>query len=91
MPALRQPGLHGIPHPGEGRWQRLEYLNGSDGLADDIAGNDEVIGTSQTYRSIKSAKNGIESVIFNRNSQVEDQTLKEFETLSNPKWEIYAD
>ena len=56
-----------------------------------IARNGEVIGTSQTYRSLKSAKNGIESVIFNRNSQVEDQTLKEFETLSNPKWEIYTD
>ena len=56
-----------------------------------IARNGEVIGTSQTYRSLKSAKNGIESVIFNRNSQVEDQTLKEFETLPNPKWEIYAD
>ena len=45
------------------------------------ARNGDVIGTSKTYRSVKSAENGIESVIFNRNSQIEDQTLEEFETL----------
>ena len=55
------------------------------------ARNGDVIGTSKTYRSVKSAENGIESVIFNRNSQIEDQTIEEFETLSNPKWELYKD
>ena len=56
-----------------------------------VASNGAVIGTSQTYRSSKSAQNGIESVRFNRNSLIEDQTIDGYEILTNPKYEIYKD
>ena len=56
-----------------------------------VASNGAVIGTSQTYRSSKSAQNGIESVRFNRNSLIEDQTFDGYEILTNPKYEIYKD
>ncbi len=56
-----------------------------------LANNNEVIGSSQTYKSMASAKSGIESVKKNAGSEIEDQTLKDFEVKKNPKYEIYQD
>ena len=56
------------------------------------AGNGEVIATSEVYNSKSACKNGIESV--RRNAPVaalEDQTVEGFETVTNPKFEVYTD
>lgn len=56
------------------------------------AGNGEVIGTSQTYSAEKSCENGIESVRKNAAiAKLEDQTVENFEKVTNPKFEIYED
>jgi uncharacterized protein YegP (UPF0339 family) len=56
------------------------------------AGNGEIIATSQVYKSLDSCKNGIESVKKNvPDLHVEDQTVENFETLTNPKFEVYQD
>ena len=56
------------------------------------AGNGEVIAVSETYSSLASCKNGIESVRKNAvEAKVEDQTVENFEKVSNPKFEIYKD
>ena len=56
------------------------------------AGNGEVIGVSQTYSTEKSCKNGIESVRKNAPiAKLEDQTVENFEQVTNPKFEIYTD
>ncbi len=57
-----------------------------------VAGNGQVIGTSQVYSSMDACKNGIESVKTNAPiAPIEDQTKEGFEELSNPKFEVYAD
>lgn len=57
-----------------------------------VAGNGQVIGTSQTYSSMDACKNGIESVKTNAPvAQVEDQTKEGFEEVTNPKFEVYTD
>ena len=56
-----------------------------------VAGNGETIATSQTYKSLASCKNGIASVVANASAAVEDQTKEGFETVKNPKYELYAD
>ena len=57
-----------------------------------VAGNGQVIGTSQTYSSIDACKNGIESVMTNAPiAEIEDQTKEGFEELTNPKFEVYED
>ena len=56
------------------------------------ASNNVIVATSQVYSSSSSAMNGIKSVITNApTAPIEDQTLKSFEPLSFPKWEIYRD
>ena len=55
------------------------------------AGNGQVIATSQTYKGKKSCLAGVESVRKNCAVAVEDQTVEGFETLKNPKYEVYAD
>ncbi|MBQ9993393.1 MAG: YegP family protein [Clostridia bacterium] len=56
------------------------------------AGNGEVIAKSQQYASIASCKKGIDSVKRNAvAAKLEDQTVEEIETVTNPKFEIYAD
>ena len=56
------------------------------------ASNRVYIATSQIYSSVQSAMVGIKSVINNAESApVEDQTLKSFEPIGFPKWEIYLD
>lgn len=56
-----------------------------------VANNHEVIGVSQTYKSMTSLKNGIESIKKNVGADIEDQTLKDFEEKKCPKWEIFND
>ena len=56
------------------------------------AGNNEVIGVSEVYTSEASCKNGIESVKKNAPvAKIEDQTVADFEKVTNPKFEIYTD
>ncbi len=56
------------------------------------AANQVIVATSQVYSSSTSAVNGIKSVIENaEKAPIEDQTLKSYETLPYPKWEIYLD
>ncbi len=56
------------------------------------AGNGEVIGVSEVYSSEASCKNGIESVKKNAPiAKIEDQTVADFEKVTNPKFEIYVD
>jgi hypothetical protein len=56
-----------------------------------VANNHEVIAVSQTYKSMASLKTGIESIRNNADSEIEDQTLQDFEEKKCPKWEIYLD
>lgn len=58
-----------------------------------VASNGEtlVVGGGTGYSSLSGCKAGIESVIKNVGVQVEDQTLEDYETLPNPKFEIYMD
>jgi len=56
------------------------------------AGNGEVIATSQVYKSQKSCKAGIASVVKNAAAaNVEDQTAADFAKEKCPKFEIYKD
>lgn len=56
------------------------------------AGNGEVIATSEVYTSESACKNGIESVRKNSAvAKLEDQTVEGFETVTNPKFEVYTD
>ena len=57
-----------------------------------VAGNGEVIATSQIYKSKATAKNGIASVSANAPvANLENQTVKGFKTETNPKFEVYQD
>lgn len=56
------------------------------------AGNGEVIATSQVYASKNSCLNGIESVKKNAAiAGIEDQTSEGYDTVKNPKFEVYTD
>ena len=56
------------------------------------AGNGEVIATSEVYSTMDACKNGVASVQKNAPiAAIEDQTVKDFETQKNPKFELYAD
>ena len=56
------------------------------------AGNGEVIATSEVYTSDAACKNGIESVRKNAAiAKLEDQTVENYETVTNPKFEVYTD
>lgn len=56
------------------------------------AGNGEVIATSEVYTSESACKNGIESVRKNATAaKLEDQTVENYETVTNPKFEVYTD
>lgn len=56
------------------------------------AGNGEIIATSEVYSSEDACKNGIESVRKNAVlAKLEDQTVEGYETVTNPKFEVYAD
>lgn len=56
------------------------------------AGNGEIIATSEVYTSESACKNGIESVRKNAvAAKLEDQTVENYETVTNPKFEVYTD
>ena len=56
-----------------------------------VASNGQVIGTSQKYRALNSAKSGVESVKRISYTRVEDQTVQDVKKLTHPKWELYED
>ena len=56
-----------------------------------VAGNGQVIGTSENYNSKESMLNGIESVRKNSAAPSEDQTVEPVAQVTNPKFEIYTD
>ncbi|HCA19215.1 MAG TPA: hypothetical protein DEO40_00880 [Treponema sp.] len=56
-----------------------------------LAGNGEIIATSQVYKTKASCKVGIKSVIKNAGVEIENQTEKDYEPLKNPKYEVYKD
>ena len=56
------------------------------------AGNGEVIAVSETYSALPTCQNGIESVRKNAvEAKIEDQTVENFEKVTNPKFEVYTD
>ena len=56
------------------------------------AGNGEVIATSEVYASEAACRRGMESVVkCAAAKKVEDQTDGGFQTLTNPKFELYTD
>lgn len=56
------------------------------------ASNGEVIATSEVYSSLDACRNGVASVKKNAPvANIEDQTVEGFETVKNPKFEIYED
>ena len=56
------------------------------------ASNGEVIATSEIYSTESACLNGIESVRKNAvDAKLEDQTVAGFETVTNPKFEVYKD
>ena len=57
-----------------------------------VAGNGEVIATSQVYKSAATAKKGIASVAATAPvANIENQTEKDFKAAVNPKFEVYKD
>jgi len=56
-----------------------------------IADNNEVIATSQVYKSVENAKIGIESVKTNCCAAIEDKTVADAAELPCPKYEIFKD
>jgi hypothetical protein len=56
------------------------------------AGNGEIIATSEVYTTRGACDNGIESVRKNSTlAKLEDQTVEGYETVTNPKFEVYVD
>lgn len=57
-----------------------------------LATNGQVVASSQVYASKVTCNKGIESVKKNAPvAGVENQTVEGFETLKNPKFEVYQD
>ena len=57
-----------------------------------VAGNGEIIATSQTYKSLASCKGGIFSVQTNAPiAKIEDQSKEDFERVTCPKFQVYVD
>ncbi|MDO4572564.1 MAG: YegP family protein [Clostridia bacterium] len=57
-----------------------------------VAGNGQVIAASESYSDEAACKNGVKSVQKNAPiAKIEDQTAAGYETLTNPKFEIYTD
>ncbi|MBR5917646.1 MAG: YegP family protein, partial [Lachnospiraceae bacterium] len=57
-----------------------------------VAGNGEVIASSQVYKSAATAKKGVASVAANAPiAAIENQTVKDFQVEKNPKFEVYKD
>lgn len=57
-----------------------------------LATNGQVVASSQVYKSLRSAKAGIASIMKNAPvAPVEDQTVEGFEKKAMPKFEVYTD
>lgn len=56
-----------------------------------VSTSGEVLATSQIYTSLDSCAKGIETTQKYINSTIEDQTLATFQSINNPKYEIYQD
>ena len=55
------------------------------------ATNGQVIASSQIYKSLRTCKKGIASVMNNApDAGLEDQTVEGFEKVKNPKFEVSA-
>lgn len=67
--------------------------NVASGIKFDLkATNGQVIATSEVYTTEAACRNGIESVKKNAAvAKVENQTVEGFETVTNPKFEMYED
>lgn len=50
-----------------------------------------ILEAGETFSSLNSCKNSIESVKKNALAHVEDQTVEGYETLTHPKYELYTD
>lgn len=75
-----------------GRFEINKSKDGKKFFFNLYASNKVGIATSQMYSSAQAALNGVKSVIANApTAPVEDQSLKNYETLPYPKWEIYVD
>ena len=75
-----------------GRFEINKSKDGSKYFFNLYASNSVGIATSQMYSTAQSALNGVKSVIANADkAPIEDQSLKNYETLPYPKWEIYVD
>lgn len=56
------------------------------------ASNGEVIATSEVYSSEAACLKGVESVRKNAvEAKLEDQTVENYEAVTNPKFEVYTD
>ena len=56
-----------------------------------LAGNGEVIATSQIYKSENTCLKGVDSVRRCCVGAIEDQTVEGFEKVKHPKFELYTD
>ena len=67
--------------------------NVASGIKFDLkATNGQVIATSEVYTTAAACRNGVESVMKNAPiANVEDQTVENFETVTHPKFEMYAE
>ena len=50
-----------------------------------------ILEAGETFSSLASCKNSIDSVKKNALAHVEDQTVEGYETVSHPKYELYED
>ncbi len=55
------------------------------------AGNGEIIAVGKPYRTVDACKGGIEIVKGCAFAHIEDQTMRTFEPITHPKYEIYRD
>ena len=53
--------------------------------------NGEIIASGEVYAEERGCRNGIESVRKCCTAAIEDQTVKGFQKIRNPKYEIYKD
>ena len=56
-----------------------------------VANNGEVIASSQVYKSLRTLKIGLASVVRNCQASVEDQTVEPLVAVKCPKYEVYKD
>lgn len=56
-----------------------------------VAGNGEVIATSQIYKSENTCLKGVDSVRRCCVGEIEDQTVEGFAKVKHPKFELYTD